>query len=370
MSPFSLEGQTALVTGANTGIGQAIAVAMAAAAPTSSPAARDCDETLALIGQAKSRPAARRSADWPRDVLPRSRSTSSSTTRVSSPRGRDPELHRGPDQDAVIDVNLKAVFFTARQATRPRSPAARPRHRSSNIASLLGFQGGIRVPSPAPQQLRHRWWLAQRTSGPPAASTSTPSRPAISRPTTPRRCVPTPVEGDPRPHPRRPLGGPASRTSPDRGVPGGAGVPTTSMARSLNVDGGWLGGCTRTVDGARGLDPPRLRACAQPAHGAIIEKAMKPEAATERYRRLAWSPRPRDGAGPGWSIPAGTHPGNRREAASWPLRGVLVAQTRERARRSGSADDPDRKPTADAKKPATTRRPTGLDPGHPTSCAT
>ena len=51
MSAFSLDGQVALVTGANTGIGQAIAVAMAAAgANVIAAGRRDCDETLALIG--------------------------------------------------------------------------------------------------------------------------------------------------------------------------------------------------------------------------------------------------------------------------------------------------------------------------------
>ena len=50
MNPFSLEGRTALVTGANTGIGQAIAVAMAqAGAEVIAAARRDCDETLALM---------------------------------------------------------------------------------------------------------------------------------------------------------------------------------------------------------------------------------------------------------------------------------------------------------------------------------
>ena len=53
MNAFSLEGQVALVTGANTGIGQAIAVAMAqAGANVIAAGRRDCDETLALIGDA------------------------------------------------------------------------------------------------------------------------------------------------------------------------------------------------------------------------------------------------------------------------------------------------------------------------------
>ena len=54
MNPFSLEGRTALVTGANTGIGQAIAVAMAqAGAEVIAAGRRDCDETLALMGSGR-----------------------------------------------------------------------------------------------------------------------------------------------------------------------------------------------------------------------------------------------------------------------------------------------------------------------------
>mgnify|MGYP001401672442 FL=1 len=50
------------------------------------------------------------------------------------------------DWDAVIDVNLKAVFFTC-QAFAREIFARGGRGRIVNIASLLSFQGGIRVPS-------------------------------------------------------------------------------------------------------------------------------------------------------------------------------------------------------------------------------
>ncbi|SIS61761.1 SDR family NAD(P)-dependent oxidoreductase, partial [Paracoccus saliphilus] len=54
MTAFSLDGQVALVTGANTGIGQAIAVAMAqAGAEVIAAGRRDCDETLALMGSGR-----------------------------------------------------------------------------------------------------------------------------------------------------------------------------------------------------------------------------------------------------------------------------------------------------------------------------
>jgi 2-deoxy-D-gluconate 3-dehydrogenase len=50
------------------------------------------------------------------------------------------------DWDAVIDVNLKAVFFTC-QAFARAVMARNGKGRIINIASLLSFQGGIRVPS-------------------------------------------------------------------------------------------------------------------------------------------------------------------------------------------------------------------------------
>jgi len=49
------------------------------------------------------------------------------------------------DWDAVLDVNLKAVFFLSQAAARHMIPAGGGK--IINIASMLSFQGGIRVPS-------------------------------------------------------------------------------------------------------------------------------------------------------------------------------------------------------------------------------
>jgi len=83
-SPFALDGKRALVTGANTGIGQAIALDSV-----------DYSE-----------------ADW----------------------------------DDVMDVNLKAVFLMS-QAFAKSAMGRKAPGRIVNIASLLSFQGGIRVPA-------------------------------------------------------------------------------------------------------------------------------------------------------------------------------------------------------------------------------
>jgi 2-deoxy-D-gluconate 3-dehydrogenase len=54
------------------------------------------------------------------------------------------------DWDAVVDTNLKVVFFLAQAAGRhmiANHAATGQRGKIINIASMLSFQGGIRVPS-------------------------------------------------------------------------------------------------------------------------------------------------------------------------------------------------------------------------------
>ncbi|WBU56172.1 2-dehydro-3-deoxy-D-gluconate 5-dehydrogenase KduD [Paracoccus sediminicola] len=146
MNPFSLEGQTALVTGANTGIGQAIAVAMAqAGAEVIAAGRRDCDETLAMMGR-KGRGMRLDFADpmaakdvfsaEPIDIL---------VNNAGTIRRDDIEEFSEADWDEVMDVNLKALFFTCQAFARAALP--RGSGKIVNIASLLSFQGGIRVPS-------------------------------------------------------------------------------------------------------------------------------------------------------------------------------------------------------------------------------
>lgn len=143
--PFSLSGQTALVTGANTGIGQAIAVAMARAGAHVIAAGRSpCPETLALTGGEGlhldfADPMAARDvfADRQIDIL---------VNNAGIIRRADSLDFSEEDWDAVMDVNLKALFFTA-QAFARAVVARSSDGKIINIASLLSFQGGIRVPS-------------------------------------------------------------------------------------------------------------------------------------------------------------------------------------------------------------------------------
>jgi 2-deoxy-D-gluconate 3-dehydrogenase len=147
---FSLEGRRALVTGANTGLGQAIAVGMArAGAEVICAARRDCDETLAQMAAAGGQGKALRLdlADPMAaagvfdgagvDIL---------VNNAGLIRRADAVDFTEADWDAVMDVNLKAVFFTC-QAFAREVFAKGGRGRIVNIASLLSFQGGIRVPS-------------------------------------------------------------------------------------------------------------------------------------------------------------------------------------------------------------------------------
>ena len=145
MSPFSLEGQTALVTGANTGIGQAIAVAMGQAGAQVICAGRSsCAETVGMIPGAEeltldfADPMAARDvfADRQVDIL---------VNNAGIIRREDSADFTEADWDDVMDVNLKAVFFTCQAFAKAALP--RGAGRIVNIASLLSFQGGIRVPS-------------------------------------------------------------------------------------------------------------------------------------------------------------------------------------------------------------------------------
>jgi len=148
---FSLAGRRALVTGANTGIGQAIAVALAGAGAEVICAGRSpATETLALIAAAGGRGEALTldladplaggrafESTGPVDIL---------VNNAGLIRRADAVDFTEADWDAVIDVNLKAVFFTCQGFAR----AAFARGAGGaivNIASLLSFQGGIRVPS-------------------------------------------------------------------------------------------------------------------------------------------------------------------------------------------------------------------------------
>lgn len=145
MTPFSLAGQTALVTGANTGIGQAIAVAMGAAGGHVICAGRSsCAQTVSQIASAEGLHLDFADPMAAKDVFS-ARRIDILVNNAGIIRRADSVDFSEADWDAVMDVNLKAAFFTAQAFAKAALP--RGAGKIVNIASLLSFQGGIRVPS-------------------------------------------------------------------------------------------------------------------------------------------------------------------------------------------------------------------------------
>jgi 2-dehydro-3-deoxy-D-gluconate 5-dehydrogenase len=154
INPFDLSGKVALVTGANTGIGQAIAVSLATAGADVALAGRSkADETLAKI-----RNCGRKGLNIQAD-LSSTEFVSAIVAQTLSEFGRldilvnnagiirrnDAVDFTEADWDAVIDTNLKSLFFLSQ--TAGRHMIAQGKGKIINIASMLSFQGGVRVPS-------------------------------------------------------------------------------------------------------------------------------------------------------------------------------------------------------------------------------
>jgi 2-deoxy-D-gluconate 3-dehydrogenase len=146
---FDLSGRAALVTGANTGIGQGIAVALAEAGADIVAVGRSpMDETRALVA-----PSGRKFREIRADLSslePVERIFAEAGTvdilvnNAGIIRRADAVDYSEADWDAVMDVNLKAAFFMAQAAAR-RMLADGRGGKIVNIASLLSFQGGIRI---------------------------------------------------------------------------------------------------------------------------------------------------------------------------------------------------------------------------------
>ena len=157
---FDLSGKAALVTGANTGIGQAIAVALAQAGADVAVAGRsEPTETLAAIAAA-GRKAVNIKADFG-SVEPVQRVVDEAiaglgrldilVNNAGIIRRSDAVDFTEADWDAVVDTNLKTLFFLSQAAARVMLTQGvlngQSRGKIINIASLLSFQGGVRVPA-------------------------------------------------------------------------------------------------------------------------------------------------------------------------------------------------------------------------------
>ncbi len=155
MSLFNLTGRWAIVTGANTGIGQAIAFGLAQAGADVVGVGRSAMNETADAVISTGRRFVSLKADLSdtgeaRDVIERALAAGASPDILVNNAGiirrADALEFTEEDWDAVLDTNLKSVFFLcqafARAALARQSPA-----KIINIASLLSFQGGIRIPS-------------------------------------------------------------------------------------------------------------------------------------------------------------------------------------------------------------------------------
>jgi len=152
--PFDLAGKVAIVTGANTGIGQALALALAEAGADVAAVGRTPAEETVARARALGRKAELISADLS-TIEPIQRVVDETVAKLGGLdilvnnagiiRRADAVDFSEEDWDAVIDTNLKSVFFLAQAAGRHM--IAQGAGKIINIASMLTFQGGIRVPS-------------------------------------------------------------------------------------------------------------------------------------------------------------------------------------------------------------------------------
>ncbi|WP_207457668.1 2-dehydro-3-deoxy-D-gluconate 5-dehydrogenase KduD [Azospirillum sp. SYSU D00513] len=154
-NPFDLTGKVALVTGANTGIGQAIAVALARAGADVAAAGRTPpEETRALVEAT-----GRRFLSVQADLTSLEPIPGAVEQTVEALGGLDILVNNAgmirradaldfteSDWDEVMNVNIKSVFFLCQAFGRYAIGQGR-KGKIINIASMLSFQGGIRVPS-------------------------------------------------------------------------------------------------------------------------------------------------------------------------------------------------------------------------------
>ncbi|SDK52544.1 2-dehydro-3-deoxy-D-gluconate 5-dehydrogenase KduD [Billgrantia gudaonensis] len=154
MSAFSLTGKVALVTGCNKGLGQAMAVALAEAGADVVGVNRSAAEATRKRVEAQGRRFHAVEAELDHDsaesIVERALERAGQLDILVNNAGtirRAPALEFSEaDWDAVVDVNLKAAFFLAQQVARHLVARDAP-GKIVNVASVLSFQGGIRVPS-------------------------------------------------------------------------------------------------------------------------------------------------------------------------------------------------------------------------------
>lgn len=155
LEKFNLSGKVAIVTGCNTGLGQGMALGLAAAGcdvvGVNLSDASETAEKITALG--------RRFINLPANLMEQDQITSLVEKVVEAfgkvdilvnnagiIRRQDAIEFSEKDWDDVININLKSVFFFS-QAVAKQFIKQQSGGKIINIASMLSFQGGIRVPS-------------------------------------------------------------------------------------------------------------------------------------------------------------------------------------------------------------------------------
>jgi len=151
---FRLDNRTALVTGANAGLGSAFALALArAGADIVAVGRKPPTETAAGVAAAGRRLefveadlAEARPADIVTRALGKFDGVDILVNNAGIIRRKDALELDEQTWDEVMNVNLKAVFFLSQAVARQLVTRGRP-GKIINVASMLSFQGGVRVAS-------------------------------------------------------------------------------------------------------------------------------------------------------------------------------------------------------------------------------
>jgi 2-deoxy-D-gluconate 3-dehydrogenase len=156
LDQFNLNGRVALVTGAGQGLGQAMALGLAEAGADIVGLDRGGSGGTEAAVRAQGRRYHQVVCDLrqasPADLEAVVAQSAAAVGAIDILVNNAGIIRRAPalefseaDWDDVIHINLRAVFFLSQVAAKAMLP--RGRGKIINIASMLSFQGGIRVPS-------------------------------------------------------------------------------------------------------------------------------------------------------------------------------------------------------------------------------
>ncbi|MBB6214388.1 2-deoxy-D-gluconate 3-dehydrogenase [Anaerosolibacter carboniphilus] len=152
---FKLDGKTAIVTGSGVGLGQGMALALAeAGADIVGVGLTEMEETRNLVEKLGRRFVGVQANLMEMDAIPKVIDAAISNfgkidilvNNAGIIRREDAINFSEKDWDDVMDINVKMVFFLS-QAVAKKFIEQNTGGKIINIASMLSFQGGIRVPS-------------------------------------------------------------------------------------------------------------------------------------------------------------------------------------------------------------------------------